>query len=153
ALSEKHSFPLADIFHWLHPNSVREVVEQAAFQTPIFGTRWRWDATRALALLRFSGGKKIAPQLQRMRSEDLLATVFPDAAACQDNLMGEINVPEHPLIEEVMKDITSEALDVDGLIDVLEQIDKGTIKCIAVDTPVPSQFSHEILNANPYAYL
>ena len=153
ALSEKHSFPLGDIFHWLHPNSVREVVEQAAFQTPIFGTRWRWDATRALSLLRFSGGKKIPPQLQRMRSEDLLATVFPDAAACQDNLAGDIQVPDHPLIEEVMKDITTEALDVDGLIDVLQQIDNGTIKCIAIDTPVPSQFSHEILNANPYAYL
>jgi ATP-dependent helicase Lhr and Lhr-like helicase len=153
ALSEKHSFPLADIFLWLHPNSVAEVVEQAALQAPIFNTRWRWDATRALALLRFRAGKKIAPQLQRMRAEDLLATVFPEAAACQDNIDGDLNVPNHPLINEVMKDVMQEALDVEGLKEVLTRIGEGKIKCIAVDTPVPSQFSHEILNANPYAYL
>jgi ATP-dependent helicase Lhr and Lhr-like helicase len=153
ALSEKHSFPLADIFHWLHPNSVREVVEQAAFQSPLFNTRWRWDATRALALLRFRGGKKIPPQLQRMRAEDLLATVFPDAAACQDNLAGDVQFPDHPLINEVMKDVLTEAMDLDGLVDILKRIGNGSLKCIAVDTPMPSQFSHEILNANPYAYL
>jgi ATP-dependent Lhr-like helicase len=153
ALSEKHSFPLADIFHWLHPNTVRDVVQQAAFQSPLFNTRWRWDATRALALLRFRSGKKIPPQLQRMRAEDLLATVFPDAAACQDNLQGEIVFPDHPLINEVMKDVLTEALDVDGLSTILERINDGSLKCLAIDTPMPSQFSHEILNANPYAYL
>jgi ATP-dependent Lhr-like helicase len=153
ALSEKHSFPLADIFFWLHPNSLREVLEQAVFATPIFGSRWRWDATRALALLRFSGGKKIPPQLQRMRAEDLLATVFPQAAACQDNIEGDRDIPQHPIVDEVMKDIMTEALDLDGLVKVLRAIEKQEIKCIAIDTPMPSQFSHEILNANPYAYL
>lgn len=153
ALSEKHSFPLGDIFHWLHPNTVREVLEQAAFQSPIFGTRWRWDATRALALLRFRGGKKVPPQLQRMRAEDLLATVFPDGAACQDNLEGDIQFPDHPLIREVMKDVLTEAMDLDGLCELLRRINDGSLKCVAIDTPMPSQFSHEILNANPYAYL
>lgn len=153
ALSEHHSFPLADIFHWLHSNSVSEVLQQAAFQSPLFATRWRWDATRALSLLRFRGGKKVPPQLQRMRAEDLLATVFPDAAACQDNRAGDVVFPDHPLINEVLKDVLTDALDLPGLEALLRRLEAGEIKCIAVDTPVPSQFSHEILNANPYAYL
>lgn len=154
ALSEKHSFPLGDIFLWLHPNTVADVLQQAAFQSPIFNTRWRWDATRALALLRFRGGKKVPPQLQRMRAEDLLATVFPDAAACQDNItVDHIEFPDHPLINEVMKDVLSEAMDLAGLCNLLERIHNGSLKCVAIDTPMPSQFSHEILNANPYAYL
>lgn len=153
SLSEKHSFPLGDIFEWLHPNTVDHVLEQAVLQGPIFATRWRWDATRALALLRFRGGKKVPPQLQRMRAEDLLATVFPQAAACQDNVVGDLVIPDHPLIAEVMKDVLTEALDLEGFKDVLRKIGTGKIKCISVDTPMPSQFSHEILNANPYAYL
>src|SRR5881394_3951726 len=115
--------------------------------------RWLRDASRALALLRFQGGKKVPPQIQRMRSDDLLASVFPDVAACQENIEGDIKIPDHPLVAEVMKDVLTEAMDIDGLRDVLRGIEEGRIRCIAVDTPVPSQFSHEILNANPYAYL
>ena len=153
ALAEQHSFPLADVFHFLNPDSVQPVLEQAALASPIFGTRWRWDANRALALLRFQGGKKVPPQIQRMRSDDLLASVFPDVAACQENIEGDIKIPDHPLVNEVMKDVLTEAMDIDGLKDVLAKIGDGRIRCLAVDTPVPSQFSHEILNANPYAYL
>jgi len=153
ALAEQHSFPLADVFHFLNADTVQPVLEQAALASPIFGTRWRWDATRALALLRFQGGKKIPPQIQRMRSDDLLASVFPDVAACQENIEGDIQIPDHPLVREVMKDVLTEAMDLDGLKDVLRGMDEGRIRCVAVDTPVPSQFSHEILNANPYAYL
>ncbi len=154
ALAEQHSFPLADVFHFLHPNTLKEVLVQAVLQSPLFKTRWRWDATRALALLRFRNGKKIPPQIQRILSDDLLAAVFPDAAACQDNLAGEdIKLPDHPLINETMKDALTEALDVDGLIALIEKIQANTIQCVAVDTPLPSPFSHEILNANPYAYL
>src|SRR5581483_5455547 len=40
-----------------------------------------------------------------------------------------------------------------GLRQVLRGMEDGSIRTLAVDTPVPSQFSHEILNANPYAYL
>ena len=153
ALAEQHSFPLADVFQFLHSETMAPILEQAALASPIFQTRWRWDATRALALLRFQGGKKVPPQIQRMRSDDLLASVFPDVAACQENIEGDIKIPDHPLVREVMKDVLTEALDIDGLSAVLRGIEEGRIRCIAVDTPVPSQFSHEILNANPYAYL
>ncbi|MGA2353241.1 MAG: DEAD/DEAH box helicase [Terriglobales bacterium] len=153
ALAEQHSFPLADVFQFLHSETMAPILEQAALASPIFQTRWRWDATRALALLRFQGGKKVPPQIQRMRSDDLLASVFPDVAACQENIEGDIKIPDHPLVREVMKDVLTEALDIDGLGQVLRGIEQGQIRCIAVDTPVPSQFSHEILNANPYAYL
>ena len=153
ALAEQHSFPLADVFQFLASESMPPILEQAALASPIFQTRWRWDATRALALLRFQGGKKVPPQIQRMRSDDLLASVFPDVAACQENIEGDIKIPDHPLVREVMKDVLTEALDIDGLREVLRGIEQGRIRCLAVDTPVPSQFSHEILNANPYAYL
>jgi ATP-dependent Lhr-like helicase len=153
ALAEQHSFPLADVFQFLASESMPPILEQAALASPIFQTRWRWDATRALALLRFQGGKKVPPQIQRMRSDDLLASVFPDVAACQENIEGDIKIPDHPLVREVMKDVLTEALDSEGLAEVLRGIEQGRIRCLAVDTPVPSQFSHEILNANPYAYL
>jgi ATP-dependent helicase Lhr and Lhr-like helicase len=121
--------------------------------SPLFTTRWRWDAGRSLALLRFRGGKKVPPNIQRMRADDLLAAVFPEALACPENLEGEIVLSDHPLIRETMKDVLTEALDIEGLQRVLTDMGEGRIRCIAVDTPVPSQFSHEILNANPYAYL
>ncbi len=153
SLSEQHSFPLADVFHFLHPNSLRSVLEQAVLTSPLFTTRWRWDAGRALALLRFRGGKRVPPPIQRMRADDLLAAVFPEAQACQENIEGDITISDHPLIREVMKDVLTEAMDIEGLERVLHSIADGRITCLAVDTPQPSQFSHEILNANPYAYL
>ena len=153
ALAEQHSFPLGDVFHFLNADTVQPILEQAALDSPIFGTRWRWDANRALALLRFQNGKKVPAQIQRMRSDDLLASVFPDAAACFENIEGERKIPDHPLVGEVMKDVLTEAMDVEGLKSVLRGMASGEIRVLAVDTPVPSQFSHEILNANPYAYL
>jgi ATP-dependent Lhr-like helicase len=154
ALAEQHSFPLADVFHFLQPETVEDILQQAVLTgSPIFATRFRWDANRSLALLRFQNGKKVPPQIQRMRSDDLLAAVFPDVAACFENIEGDIRIPDHPLVEEVMKDVMHEAMDIDGLRRVLECIRDGGIKTIAVDTPVPSQFAHEILNANPYAFL
>jgi ATP-dependent Lhr-like helicase len=153
ALAEQHSFPLGDVFHFLQAETVQPILEQAALDSPIFGTRWRWDANRALALLRFQNGKKVPAQIQRMRSDDLLASVFPDAAACFENIEGERKIPDHPLVGEVMKDVLTEAMDVEGLRDLLRGMASGKIRVLAVDTPVPSQFSHEILNANPYAFL
>ena len=153
ALAEQHSFPLADVFQFLQAETVQPILEQASLASPIFATRWRWDASRALALLRFQNGKKVPPQIQRIRSDDLLASVFPDVAACPENLEGDVKIPDHPLVSEVMKDVLSEAMDIDGLQRLLRGISDGSIRCIAVDTPIPSQFSHEILNANPYAYL
>jgi ATP-dependent Lhr-like helicase len=153
ALAEQHSFPLSDVFQYLQNETVQEILEQAALASPIFATRWRWDANRSLALLRFQGGKKVPPQIQRIRSDDLLASVFPDVAACQENIVGDIQIPDHPLVREVMKDVLTEAMDIDGLQHLLSGLRDGSIRTLAVDTPVPSQFSHEILNANPYAFL
>jgi ATP-dependent Lhr-like helicase len=156
SLGEQHSFPLDTVFAFLNPKTVQEVLTQAVLQAPMFMTRWRWNATRALALLRFVSGKRVAPQIQRMRAEDLLAAVFPDALACQDNFRGERTarqIPDHPLAQETIRDCLTEAMDLEGLITVLEKIDRGAITCVAVDTPMPSAFCHEILNANPYAYL
>ncbi|HKD71595.1 MAG TPA: DEAD/DEAH box helicase [Candidatus Acidoferrum sp.] len=153
SLAEQHSFPLADVFRFLHPASVGEVLEQAVLASPIFTARWRWDASRALVLQRFQGGKKVPAPIQRMRADDLLASVFPDAAACPENLDAQPRIPDHPLVREVMKDALTEAMDTEGLKQVLGQVLNGGIRSIAVDTPIPSQFSHEILNANPFAYL
>ncbi len=153
ALLEQHSFPLADVFHYVHPASLEDVLLQAALATPLFETRWRWVANRSLAVLRFSNGKKVPPTLQRMRAQDLLASVFPAAAACQDNIDGDIPLPDHPLVNETVKDMLTDAMDVTGLQELLEGISNGSIQCLAVDTTMPSPFSHEILNSNPYSYL
>ena len=153
ALAEQHSFPLGDVFSFLQAATVQPILEQASLDSPIFATRWRWDANRALALLRFQNGKKVPPQIQRMRSDDLLASVFPDAAACFENIQGAREIPDHPLVGEVMKDVLTEAMDIEGLKSLLSGLAEGSVRWLAVDTPVPSQFSHEILNANPYAYL
>lgn len=156
SLGEKHSFPLESVFGYLHSKSVREVLIQAVLLAPMFTTRWRWNASRSLALLRFSNGKKVPPQIQRMKSEDLLAAIFPDAIACQENLTGERaarQIPDHPLVKETLRDCLTEAMDIEGLTAVLQRIEAGQIRCVAVETPAPSVFSHEILNANPYAFL
>jgi ATP-dependent Lhr-like helicase len=153
SLAEQHSFPLADVFQFLTEANVQHALEQASLDSPIFANRWRWDANRALALLRFRNGRKVPPQVQRTRSEDLLASVFPDLAACQENVQRPIAIPDHPLVREVMKDLLSEAMDLDGLRRVLRGLHSGAIRFLAVDTPVPSQFSHEIIHANPFAYL
>jgi ATP-dependent Lhr-like helicase len=153
SLGERHSFPLASVFDFLKAASVREILIQAVLASPMFMTRWRWNASRALALLRFTHGRRVPPQIQRMRAEDLLTAVFPGATACQDNQTGDIELPEHPLVRETMRDCLTEALDVDGLIQILRRIESGEIQCLAMETPAPSAFGHEILNANPYAYL
>lgn len=155
SLSEKHSFPLEAVFGFLHSHTLREVLLPAVLQAPMFMTRWRWNVSRALLLLRFYHGKKVPPQIQRMKAEDLLGAVFPDAMACQDNIVGERTrqIPDHPLVNETLRDCFTEAMDLDGLTALLNQIEAGAIRCVAVDTPMPSPFSHEILNANPYAFL
>ena len=153
SLAEQHSFPLSDVFQFLTEQTVHELLQQASLTSPIFKARWRWDACRSLQLLRFQKGKKVAPQVMRTRGEDLLANVFPQVAACQENIEGDIEVPDHPLVREVMKDTLQEAMDLEGLKAVLTGIRTGAIRCLAVDTTTPSQFSHELINAMPYAFL
>ena len=153
SLTEQHSFPLASVFEFLHPDDAERVLTQALLAAPMFTTRWRWNATRALALPRFRNGKKVPPPLQRMRADDLVAAVFPDQAACAENLRGEIRIPDHPLVKETIRDCLHEAMDLDGLKRVLAAIRDGRIRTLAVETAQASPFSHEILNANPYAFL
>jgi ATP-dependent Lhr-like helicase len=156
SLGERHSFPLEAVFAFLRSETVTEVLKQAVLAAPMFMSRWRWNATRALALLRFANGRRVPPQIQRMRAEDLLGAVFPAATACQDNHRDDAvpcEVPDHPLVQETMRDCLTDAMDLDGLRRLLERIEQGSVRCIAVDTPLPSPFCHEILNANPYAYL
>ncbi len=153
SLSDQHSFPLDLVFSFLKPATVEHVLTQAIFDAPMFGARWKWNAARALAIPRFSGGRKVPPPIQRMRSDDLLASVFPDQVACAENLTGEIRIPDHPLVKETIDNCLHEAMDLDGLKEILERMGEGTLRTIAVDTREPSPFSHELLNANPYAFL
>src|SRR5580698_3151920 len=153
SLAEQHSFPLSDVFDFLTEQTVTGLLEQASLAAPVFKTRWRWDASRSLQLLRFQKGKKVAPQVQRIRSDDLLASVFPQAAACFENIEGDIQIPDHPLVKEVMRDVLQEAMDLEGLKNVIAAMHDGRIRCVAVDTTTPSAFAHELINANPNAFL
>ncbi len=153
SLSDKHAFPLETVFEFLSPDTVEDVLREALLTAPMFGLRWRWNASRALMILRFRGGTKVPPPIQRMRAEDLLAAVFPDQVACAENLTGPIRIPDHPLVNETIDNCLREAMDVDGLRRVLERLESGEIRRVAVENPMPSVFSHEILNANPYAFL
>ena len=153
SLAEQHSFPLNEVFQYLTHLTARELLEQASIPSPLFKNRWRWAAGRSLQLLRMQKGKRVAPQVQRTRSDDLLASVFPHASACPETMTGDIEIPDHPLVREVMRDTLTEAMDIEGLEDLLRDMASGAVTCLAVDTPVPSQFAHELLNAMPYAYL
>ncbi len=153
SLTDRHSFPLDTVFSYLNPATVERDLTQASLAAPMFTNRWRWNAARALAVERFSRGKKVPMQIQRMRAEDLLGAVFPDQVMCQDNRAGPVDLPDHPLTRETMENCLREAMDVDGFRETLERLLKGEIATVAVETPAPSPMAHEILNANPYAFL
>jgi ATP-dependent Lhr-like helicase len=153
SLGEQHSFPLDIVFEFLRPETVEEVLTQALLPSPMFAVRWRWNAARSLAIPRYSGGRKMPAPIQRMRADDLMAAVFPDQAACPENLTGEVRIPDHPLVRETIDNCLHEAMDLEGLRRLLRDIQDGEIETLAVDTAEPSPFCHEILNANPYAFL
>ncbi len=153
SLAEQHAFPLDAVFEYLKAASVEQVLTQALLPAPMFEARWRWNATRALAIARMRSGRKVPPQLLRMRANDLLAAVFPDQAACPENLTGPIRIPDHVLVRETIANCLHEAMDLDGLQRVLRDVESGAIRTVAIDTAEPSVFCHEILNANPFAYL
>ncbi|HTL06126.1 MAG TPA: DEAD/DEAH box helicase, partial [Gemmatimonadales bacterium] len=153
SLGPQHSFPLESVFRFLSPASAREILVQALLDAPVFATRWRWNANISLAVPRFRSGRKVPPPLQRMESEDLLAAAFPDAAACLENIPGDREIPDHPLVEQVIDDCLHEAMDLDGLVELLEDMAGGRVRCLARDLPEPSPLAHEILNARPYAFL
>ena len=153
SLSTSHSFPLEDVWRYLHSNSAESVLIQALLDAPLFGVRWRWNATTALALPRMAGGRKVAPQLQRMKSDDLLASVFPDQVACLENIVGEREVPDHPLVAQTLYDCLHEAMDSEGWLGLLTRIEQGQIELLTRDLPAPSPLAMEVLGARPYAFL
>src|SRR6058998_627812 len=153
SLGPQHSFPLEDVFQYLKPATAEHLLVQAMLDAPVFGTRWRWNATRALAVLRFRGGRKVPTPLQRMEAEDLVAAVFPDQLACPENLVGDREIPDHPLVNQTIADCLLEAMDFPGLKRILEQLEAGQFRLVARDTPEPSPLAHEVLNAKPYAFL
>jgi ATP-dependent Lhr-like helicase len=153
SLGTQHSFPLDEVFRYLNFKTVRDLLVQALLDAPMFTIRWRWNATRSLAVPRFRGGAKIAAPLQRMESENLLAAVFPDQLACLEHIVGDREIPDHPLVKQTIDDCLTEAMDIAGLEEVLRKIEHGDIRCIARDLPEPSPLAAEILNARPYAFL
>jgi ATP-dependent helicase Lhr and Lhr-like helicase len=153
SLGTQHSFPLDEVFRYLNSKTVRDLLIQALLDAPMFTIRWRWNATRSLAVPRFRGGAKIAAPLQRMESENLLAAVFPDQLACLEHIVGDREIPDHPLVGQTIEDCLTEAMDIDGLEEVLRGIEHGEIRCVACDLPGPSPLAAEILNARPYAFL
>ena len=153
SLSTSHSFPLEDVTRYLHSNSVRHVLVQALLDAPMFGVRWRWNAATALALPRFIGGARVPPQLQRMKSEDLLAAVFPDQVACLENIVGERQIPDHPLVAQTLHDCLHEAMDIEGLEALLRRLESGEIRFVCRDLTAPSPLAAEVLSARPYAFL
>ncbi|HEY1327421.1 MAG TPA: DEAD/DEAH box helicase [Casimicrobiaceae bacterium] len=153
SLSTSHSFELRDVARYLHSSSVRGVLVQAMLDAPMFAARWRWIASTSLALPRFRGGRKVPAPLQRMRAEDLLAAVFPDQVACAENVVGEREIPDHPLVMQAIHDCLHDAMDVEGLEAVLRAIESGAIGVVARDLTAPSPLALEILTARPYAYL
>src|SRR4029077_21199863 len=152
-LTTTHSFELTEVAHYLQSGSVRSLLIQALLDAPMFGTRWRWVAGAALALPRFRGGRKVPPQLARMESEDLLASVFPDQVACGENLVGEREIPDHPLVRQTIEDCLTEAMDLAGRERLLTRIERGEVRVVACDLTEPSPLALEVLSARPYAYL
>jgi len=153
SLSDSHSFPLDEVWRYLRSSSAEHILIQALLDAPLFNVRWRWNATTALALPRYAGGRKVAPQLQRMKSDDLLAAVFPDQAACLENIVGERELPSHPLVDQTLDDCLHEAMDSEGWLALLRRMEAGEVRLLSRDLPAPSPLAMEILNARPYAFL
>lgn len=153
SLSTSHSFPLDEVWRYLRSATAEPILVQALLDAPLFNVRWRWNATTALALPRFAGGRKVAPQLQRMKSDDLLATIFPDGAACLENIVGERELPSHPLVDQTLDDCLHEAMDSEGWLALLWRMEAGEVRLLARELPAPSPLAAEILNARPYAFL
>src|SRR5208337_3894661 len=153
SLTEQHAFPLELVFEFLKPQIVEHVLTQAMLDAPMFTARWRWNASRALALPRFRGGRKVPPPIARMNAEDLLASVFPDQVACAENLPGEIEIPDHPLVRQTIRDCLEDAMDIEAFEALLQRLESGECQVVARDLTEPSPLALEALSARPYAYL
>jgi ATP-dependent Lhr-like helicase len=153
SIGPQHSFPIESLFSMLHVGNAQYLLEQAVLAVPMFGIRWRWNATRALAVLRNTGGKRVPPFLQKFRAEDLLAATFPETVGCLENHHGDIEIPDHPLVRQTMHDCLHEAMDLPRWLATLQAVKDGEVKLMPVDSREPSPFAHQLLNARPYAFL
>ncbi|MBT2990831.1 MAG: ATP-dependent DNA helicase [gamma proteobacterium symbiont of Ctena orbiculata] len=153
SLGPTHSFPLEEPAGYLKANSVERILIQALLAAPMFPTRWRWVANISLAVPRMRGGKRVPAPFQRNDAEDLVALVFPDQLACFENIQGDREVPDHPLVNQVLWDCLHELMDIEGLKRLLVGIERGAVEVTAKDLPTPSPMAQEILNARPYAFL
>lgn len=154
SLGPQHSFALASVPKMLHPNTVERTLEQAVLASPMFTSRWRWDLSRSLAILRFRGGKKKPLPVQRMEADDLMAAIFPALAACQENTPpGPIELPDHLIVRQVLYDCLHEAMDIDALRSLVSALHSGEVRAHFVDSVEPSVLAHEIVNSEPYTYL
>ncbi|HUY30367.1 MAG TPA: DEAD/DEAH box helicase [Acidimicrobiales bacterium] len=153
SLGPQHSFPLEDVTRFLAPGTVRDVLVQAVLPTPIFGSRWRWNLSRSLVSPRYRGSRHLPPAIQRMEADDLMAAIFPALAACQENVSGPIEVPDHPIVRQTLRDCFTEAIDLDGLVGLVAAIRSGEVRAHCLDTVEPSVLAHEILNGRPYTFL
>ncbi|MGH9306769.1 MAG: Lhr family helicase [Acidimicrobiales bacterium] len=153
SLGPQHSFALDSVPDFLASKTVESVLRQACLFSPMFTARWRWNLNRSLVVLRFRSGRKNPPPIQRMEADDIMAAVFPALAACQENATGPIHLPDHPLVRQTMYDCLHEAMDIDGLVDLVRAIEDGSVKITCRDTTEPSPLAHEILNGRPYTFL
>jgi ATP-dependent Lhr-like helicase len=154
SLGPQHSFPLERVPKFLASKTVESVVRQAVLTSPLFAARWRWTLNLALAVLRMRGGRKNPPAIQRMEADDLMAAVFPTLAACQENVApGPLDIPDHPLVQQALDDCLHEAMDIDGLRELVGRIESGEVRIVVRDTIEPSVLAHEILNGRPFTYL
>ena len=153
SLGPQHSFPLDEVLGFLSPATVRDTLIQAVLPTPMFASRWRWNLTRSLVSPRYRGSRRVPPAIQRMEADDLMAAIFPALAACQENVSGPIEIPDHPVVRQTLHDCCTEAMDLEGLTDVLARVRSGQVQALCVDTVVPSVLAEEILNGRPYTFL
>ena len=153
SLGPQHAFPLEEVSRYLAPATVRDVLIQAVLPTPIFTSRWRWNLSRSLVSPRFRGTRHLPPAIQRMEADDLMAAIFPALAACQENVTGPIEIPDHPIVRQTLDDCCTEAMDLAGLTALVAAVRDGTVEMRCVDTTEPSVLSHEILNGRPYTFL
>jgi ATP-dependent Lhr-like helicase len=162
SLGPTHAFPVEEVWSYLRTATARKVLEQALLDAPVFGTRWRWNASRALAIVRFRGGKKVPAPFQRMEAEDLLTVCFPAQVACLENIVGDREIPDHPLVVQTVEDCLREAMDVDGFLEIIGKIERTLrskpgeappLRLVAKDLTEPSALAAAVLNARPYAFL
>jgi ATP-dependent Lhr-like helicase len=153
SLGPQHSFPLADVFRYLHPATTRDILVQALLDAPVFKTRWRWNTTISLAVPRRRGGAKGAAAAAAHAGRRPDGRGVSRCRALPREHPGDREVPTIRSSTRRCATASKKRWIFDGLVAVLDRIHAGELRCVARDTPEPSAFAHEILNAKPYAFM